>query len=283
MDPVDAAAPNDGWAVAREAAKRAGVVVAPLTSLDDADAVNDVIERVWGAQHLHRELIRALEHSGNALVGAREGDGFVGFALGFAGTAGGLHLHSHMAAVVPELQHRGVGYALKLAQRAACLDAGIPEIRWTYDPLVARNGRFNLVKLGAVATAFWPEFYGTMSDRLNAGDRSDRFEVVWRLRSERAERALAGRPEEPADGRVLLAMDERERPYRASRDDATGDVVLVAVPRDHTAMKARDPELAAQWRRTAAEAFRECFDAGLVATAMTPDSRYAFRPDKEAT
>lgn len=33
--------------------------------------------------------------------------------------------------------------------------------------------------------AFFPDFYGAMDDAVNAGDHSDRFEVSWRLDSER--------------------------------------------------------------------------------------------------
>ena len=74
-------------------------------------------------------------------------------------------------AAVPGWQDRGVGRALKLAQRAHCLDVGIEEVRWTFDPMVARNARFNLVKLGAEATRLLPDFYGEMTDRLNRDDR----------------------------------------------------------------------------------------------------------------
>ena len=40
------------------------------------------------------------------------------------------HVHSHMLAVMPEWQGRGVGVALKLGQRAWTQDVGIPEVRW---------------------------------------------------------------------------------------------------------------------------------------------------------
>ena len=69
-------------------------------------------------------------------------------------------------------------------------DAGIQEVRWTYDPLLARNARFNLGRLGAVAVGLLPAFYGQMTDRLNRGDRSDRFEVRWLLGSDRVLRAV---------------------------------------------------------------------------------------------
>jgi predicted GNAT superfamily acetyltransferase len=57
-------------------------------------------------------------------------------------------------------------------------------VRWTYDPLLARNAHFNLQKLGAFADGFERDFYGEMDDQLNRGDRSDRFTVRWELHPE---------------------------------------------------------------------------------------------------
>ena len=85
-----------------------------------------MVEAVWGAQELQPELVRAMQLAGCVLIGATpvSGGELVGFVWGFAGWSGGPHLHSHMLATVPALQSRGVGFALKLAQRAGALDAG---------------------------------------------------------------------------------------------------------------------------------------------------------------
>src|SRR5437762_3219314 len=89
-----------------------------------------------------------------------------------------------MLAVIPRLQHRGVGFALKLAQRAVCLEHGIAEIRWTYDPLVARNTRSSpphgakpapRPSSAASTTAWWPPGsiprWDTSSDLRRRGER----------------------------------------------------------------------------------------------------------------
>jgi predicted GNAT superfamily acetyltransferase len=265
------------WALARAAALRAGVRLDPLESLEEADQVRGVIDQVWGEQVLPREVLRAFEHAGGLLWGARAGDRLVGFVLGFGGVGGGLHLHSHMLAVLPEFRSQGTGHALKLAQRAACLEAGIGEVRWTYDPLVARNARFNLVGLGAEAVAFLPAFYGEMIDRLNRGDRSDRFEVRWRLWSDRAVLAAAGEAAEPDEGPAMLeAVGEGEdaRPKETGAPPEPG--ARVAVPADHLSLRRRDPSLGAEWRDATARAFGACFDAGLVALWMTRDRCYVF-------
>ena len=86
-----------------------------------------------------------------------------------------------MLAALPDRRHAGVGYTLKLAQRASCLDRGIHLVRWTFDPLVARNAHLNVNKLGATCDRFHRDYYGRMPDTINAGDRSDRLVVRWPL------------------------------------------------------------------------------------------------------
>jgi predicted GNAT superfamily acetyltransferase len=260
-----------------EATARAGVSIVHLTDPDDADRVRSIVDRVWGAQTPPRELITAMQLAGSVLLGAERDGELVGFVWGFLGLAGGLHVHSHMLGVLPEGQSRGVGYALKLAQRAMCLDQGITEVRWTSDPLVARNARLNLVKLGAQATRFLPEFYGEMTDRLNREDRSDRFEVGWALEAGRTVQALAGRPREAVATEALLVAEgdpAEPRPRRTSVEPGPG--VSVAVPRDYLGLKARRPDLAAEWRSATSEPFRRCFAAGLVAAWLTSDAEYVF-------
>src|SRR3989442_4516541 len=122
------------WEVAHQAAHGAGVSIWPLTARADTDDVAALIAEVWAPEAMPPALLRAFQHAGSCLYGAHSGDQLVGFVLGFLGLKDGLHLHSHMLAVAPELRSRGVGYALKLTQRAAALDQGIEEVRWTYDP-----------------------------------------------------------------------------------------------------------------------------------------------------
>ena len=266
---------STAWELVRASSSRSGVSVTPLDSLEDCDRVRAVIEAVWGEQVLPREMLRALQHAGCVLYGAEAEGDLVGFVLGFAGLTGGLHVHSHMLAAVPGWQDRGVGFALKLAQRAHALDHDIEEVRWTFDPLVARNARFNLAKLGTEAFRFLPSFYGEMTDRINRGDRSDRFEVRWRVASTRVEDAITGSPPGARPGRALLeALGDPEAPEPRLTGEACAPGATVAIPRDHQALKSRHPALASRWRDVSSEAFRMCFDAGLVATWF--DGAYVF-------
>jgi predicted GNAT superfamily acetyltransferase len=270
---------GSAWDLAVAAAHRADVELVPVHGMDHAERIVRIVEDVWGPGDLSPAMARAFEHAGSVMFAAaspHRGGGFVGFVLGFAGLADGLHVHSHMLAVLPGHESRGVGYALKLAQRAASLDAGIDEVRWTFDPLVVRNGWFNLVKLGCTAERLLIGFYGEMKDQINRGDRTDRFEVVWRLRSDRVERALAGDPIRPSTRDALLEVGEDGRTPRRAEAWLPGPGAVVGVPLDHAGLRAGDPELGMEWRRASAEAFETCFGAGLVSTWVGRDGRYVF-------
>jgi predicted GNAT superfamily acetyltransferase len=252
---------SEAWALADRAAEAAGVELRPLRSLEDCDGVIRVMIAAWGDhQTIPREMIRALGESGNAPYGAFTDEGMIGYVLGWVGVDPheGLHVHSHMLATLPDRRHRGVGYALKLAQRAQGLEQGISLARWTFDPLVARNAYFNLHKLGAVADRFERNFYGEMTDQLNRGERSDRFVIRWDL-----ERDPGPRPIENDAPEIL---DERWNfgglPPEAERG------VLVRVPTDLLELRDRYPELAGRCRDAVADAIEACLGAGLVAVAF---------------
>lgn len=266
----------EAWVRARDAARAAGVELRPLTTLDDADRIIEVMIATWGRhQLLPREMIRALGDSGNTPYGAWDGDELVGYVLGWAGVTpeDGLHMHSHMLATLPDRRHRGVGYALKLAQRAHCLERGISLVRWTFDPLVSRNAHFNLAKLGASADRFLPDFYGEMSDTLNRGERSDRLLVRWDL-------SRAPRHPDPVAGTVARTPvlgrtgDDPALPEPTEVRPPDGGVALVEIPREYHELRERDRALADAWRDATGAAFEACFGAGLVVTGFTDDSTF---------
>ena len=215
------------------------MTLTPLTTVAEAAAINEVMAATWGGQHIDREVLRALAVSGNVPWGALADGRLVGYVLGFAGVdEHGLHVHSHMLATLPDRRHAGVGYSLKLAQRAHALDQGITVIRWTFDPMVARNAWFNLGKLGCVIDRFDRDFYGAMDDKINEGDRSDRCTVRWEL---------------------ARAPGPRRVPAGSRR---------VEVPVDYHELRRTDPSAARTARDRVAAAFEECLAAGLVGAAF---------------
>ena len=135
-------------------------------------------------------LALAVQHVGGYSAVAKLDGKIVGASFGFQGALEAMPglriLHSHVtAATVP-----GVGYAIKLHQKAWAIEQGIDAITWTFDPLVRRNAVFNFEKLGALGIEYLPNFYGTMTDAINAGDDSDRLFTYWALSD--AARAAAG-------------------------------------------------------------------------------------------
>ncbi len=221
----------DAEAMADAADARAGLRTRAARP-DEIGGVLARFESTWGVgRGPDHAMIQAIEHAGaTVLVAVPDDDGApadaagpddaapddaaapdlpLGAVLGFLGWNDGLHIHSHMNAVDPAARGRGIGLALKLRQRAICLAHGVDEVRWTYDPLIRRNARMNLVRLGAEVIAFLPDFYGELDDEITGADRSDRFEVRWRLDSPRTRRALARGPvpEWRAEGHLALVAD----------------------------------------------------------------------------
>jgi predicted GNAT superfamily acetyltransferase len=262
----------DRWDQVRAAAFAAGVTLRPLETLEDAGGILEVMIATWGHhQLLPRELIRALMDSGNEPWGAFEGARMVGYVLGFLGQdQDGLHVHSHMLAVLPDHRSKGIGYALKLAQRAKAVDRGIPCVRWTFDPLVSRNAYFNIAKLGAVCDRFGRDFYGRMTDTLNRGDRSDRFVVRWDGEAEGAG------PAEEEGAVVLDRGGSDDRPQPLMRERPSEGPARVRIPHDYQEVRERDPGLAMAWRDACADAIEACMGAGLRATGFTAGSAYVF-------
>ncbi len=151
--------------------------IALPSTLDELRALSAFFDELWGRRTpaLPLELLRALTAAGNYTAAAYEGEQLVGGLAGFLGRHGAEPiLHSHILGVAVPAQRRGVGLALKQHQRAWARDRGIATITWTFDPLVARNARFNLQRLGARATAYLPDFYGPMDDGFNASSPTDR-------------------------------------------------------------------------------------------------------------
>jgi chorismate synthase len=134
----------------------------------------------------------AATHAGGLTAGAFEGGRMLGFVHGIPRTNRGEPCqHSHLLAVRPEAQGRGLATRLKLFQRAWCLERGIRLVTWTYDPFLLKNAKLNIGRLRGTVRALLPDFYGHMGG-IYAGLPTDRFEVDWRLDDPLVERAARG-------------------------------------------------------------------------------------------
>jgi predicted GNAT superfamily acetyltransferase len=272
------------------AATAAAVVVRELHDPAELRLVQRLFEEIWrpapdNPPPVTAELLRALAHAGNYVAGAWAGERLAGACMGFLSAPGGAHggraLHSHIAGVAPGTQRRGVGFALKLHQRAWTLDRGLPLAVWTFDPLVARNAWFNLAKLGADADEYLPDFYGPMTDAINAGDASDRLLVAWRLDDPKVAAACAGSPAEPdpealhaAGAQLALDQDADGLPVAGKAD---APVLLVRVPRDMEGLRGSHPAAASRWRHAVRDVLGGLLAEGATVTGFARSGCYVVR------
>lgn len=188
--------------------KEPGIMIRPLQAVEEMGIGVDLQRRVWGYAEIDTvpdQIFIVAKESGGQVLGAFHEDKAIGFALAFAGVHGGkIHLHSHMVAVLPEYQDRGVGRMLKLAQRDDAISREIDLIEWTFDPLQLKNAYFNLMRLGAIVRRYIPNFYGRTSSPLHGGLPTDRLVAEWWVRSARVRDLLNGKITEAGSDRVRI-------------------------------------------------------------------------------
>ena len=173
----------------------ARLVVRELRTPEEFIETTHVSKAAWG--FTERSLspasdLVAATHAGGLTAGAFEGKKMLGFVHGIPRTNMGEPCqHSHLLAVRPDAQGRGLGVTLKLFQRTWCLERGIRLVTWTYDPFLLKNAKLNIGRLHATVRSLLPDFYGHMGG-IYAGLPTDRFEVNWRLDDPVVERAARG-------------------------------------------------------------------------------------------
>lgn len=192
-----------------------------------------------------------------------------------------------MMGILPGHQDSGIGFALKRAQWQMVRHQGLDHITWTYDPLLSRNARLNIAKLGAVCNTYRRSEYGDMRDGLNAGLPSDRFQVDWWITTRRVERRLSKRPRQP------LRLDHFSKadlqPLYTPRTQTGGwsgppehfsrieeKLALAEIPHDFNALKQADLALARDWRFFTREVFETAFEAGYIVTDFIHEDGRSF-------
>lgn len=244
----------------------------PVVTAREARAFTRVLDDIWrgpsGDSGVPESMVIALAHAGNyAELVVRDGVP-VGAALGFFAEPLGRAMHSHLVGVTKDATGIGIGHRIKLRQRTWCLERSLTHMTWTFDPLVARNAYFNIAKLGARPTTYLVDFYGSLADGVNAGQKTDRVLVSWDLIA-----PSAGNRERPTNAPVALTVSVDGTPECAPVPDGAHHVVI-QIPRDIESLRRQAPALASRWRTALRETLTILLDSGWHVTGFDRSGAY---------
>ncbi len=268
------------------------IEIRTLTSVEDCRRVQVVQDLVWGGGHGDTMSIHVLvtqSKSGGLLQGAfvdrgaEDTEGLIGFSFGwpaFGYDAAGermLQFRSHIMGVLPAWHGRGIGLRLKLSQREELLSQGWTNwVSWTFDPLQRVNGRLNISRLGGISSTYLRNVYGEMTDSLNAGMPTDRFQVDWYLDSPRVQRALnADRPtpECPTGSlqraRTRSSGDSHPRAPLGPPPPPDGRPYALPLPENVDTLRRAGGTLLFDWRFFVRHAAESCLGAGYALVGCT--------------
>ena len=173
--------------------ERPEVLIREVETLEGFQECVRLQRKVFASPDLEISPVRHLlvaRYAGGFTLGAYAGERMVGFVLSLPMFTGGTRpaFYSHMTAVDQEYQSLGIGARLKWAQRERSLAVGVEYIKWTYQPVLARNAHFNIERLGVTIETYMPNFYGTGAEANESKIQvmnvdSDRFFADWHLNS----------------------------------------------------------------------------------------------------
>ena len=236
----------------------AEIHIKECSTIDELQRCVDLQREVFALPEIEISPVRhfiVTRNAGGFTLGAFDRDELVGFVLSIpAYLRGQRAFYSHMTAVKKPYQSSGIGGRLKWAQRERSLAEGVRFIKWTFEPVKARNAYFNLEKLGAVVREYQENFYGVdyatapeMGDGI--GLASDRLFAEWELESEKVESL--------ADQRSYV------RSVPAARE--------IAIPSDWYGLVKADPGAALTEQLRIRGEFQSSFSAGLVCRGFKRD------------
>jgi chorismate synthase len=242
-----------------------GITFRPLSSQADYEACIELQRLTWGRDFsdvVPLSILKITQKAGGIAAGAFSSAGRLrGFVYGLAGCLEGRRFHwSHMLAVDPDARDLGLGTRLKLYQREVVLAQGIEEVRWTFDPLEARNAQLNLNHLGAEVAEYVENMYeGEMGSDLAKGIGTDRFILSWWIASDRVAQALV-------DHRRSAADPFRDAPVvnpgGEDRDLPDLPRIRIEVPENVQAVKVERPGAALAWRGSTRRALQSYLGRG---------------------
>jgi predicted GNAT superfamily acetyltransferase len=237
------------------------VEIRQVKTIEEYNACVLLQRNVFGLPDLEispRRHLIVSEQAGGWTLGAFVGDSLVGFVHHLAAVRGNeVFGYSHMMAVAAEYQNRGVGAQLKWAQRARALSEGRDFIKWTFEPVKARNAHFNLNRLGVVVRSYAVNFYGTdygkkLEEHAGGlpGMDSDRLFASWELNSPRVQ------------------------DLSARREISVGNPdEVIEISNDFASLLKSDPAAAKAESLRIREEFLRAFAAGLVCRAFERDEK----------
>jgi len=217
------------------------------TTIEEFDRCVALQREAFGLPDLEispRRHLIVSHQAGGWTLGAFVADRMVGFVHHLAAVHGDeIFGYSHVMAVAKDYQNKGVGGRLKWAQREKALREGRKLIKWTWDPMLARNAHFNLNRLGATVEAYLDDFYGVdygTDERL--GLPSDRLSATWSIDSARVHAFAKG----------------IESPFEGKR------VGTIKIPAEWNALVKRDVQRARDEQTRVREEFQRAFANGLI-------------------
>jgi predicted GNAT superfamily acetyltransferase len=248
--------------------------IRPLESSEDYLGCVAIQHEVWGADYsdtVPPAILKIVQKVGGVAIGAFDATGaLVGFVFGITGVDKGEIVHwSHQLGVRESERNAGIGRRLKEYQRDMLREMGVKRMRWTFDPLQAKNAHLNLNRLGVDILEYVPDMYGASDSILFRGLKgTDRFIASWELDR------LKPRPPASGDGIPLLDATPTDCPPR----------LKVAVPLDINAALRDDPSSGATWRLRTRAAFVWAMENGYTVDGFARDPKaqlgyYIFRHD----
>jgi predicted GNAT superfamily acetyltransferase len=255
-----------------------GIIIRRAESIADYRACQDVQRGAWGIEEENyivpiATLVGANLHGG-IVLGAFQPDGrAVGFSFGFLGRIEGrLCLYSQLTGVLPAFQSRGLGQALKLAQRDLARAEGLSKIAWAFDPLQAGNAFFNLERLGAYTRRYIENMYGPRTDALNSGVPTDRVIAEWDIDIDLDEIQPPCRSDVSSLPRLIEIAGDPDLlvPVRVNPEIGSGPALL-EIPGRIAELRRDHPAVAEAWRKCVRLAFEAFFARGFRATGFVRD------------
>jgi predicted GNAT superfamily acetyltransferase len=238
----------------------------PLSTTSEFRSCIELQRQTWGPGYMEvvpSSMLQVVDRMGGVVAGAFSvRDRLLGFVFGLTGLLQGRLVHwSHMLAVLPEHRNLGIGRQLKEYQRQRLAHAGVAEIRWTFDPLVSRNGHLNVTRLGAEICDFIPDMYGVTGSELHRFG-TDRFLTRWPVAG--VERLPALRVVDPSEVAEVPILNVEPAAWQAecggwlNGSVTTGlpERLRVAIPADIEELGESSVHCARQWRESTRAAFQ---------------------------